>query len=310
VKEATAGAVDPLERWRASFAASTRELVPPVVVACSGGADSTALLALAVDAALAPVAVHVDHGLRSGSDAEAEHVRALATVLGAGFASARVELERGANLEARARDARYAALEEARVDVGASAVLVGHTADDQAETVLLNVLRGAAASGLAGMPIRHGTIVRPLLGLRRADTRGLCAALGAGVLADPMNDDRSYRRVAIRHDVLPLLSSLAERDLVPVLARQAAILRSDSDYLDQLAVCAWPGRDVPRASTLAALAEPLARRAVRRWLGTPPPSFAEVERVLAVAHGVTRATELAGGRAVRRTAGVLVLSVG
>jgi tRNA(Ile)-lysidine synthase len=310
----TAAAVDPLEPWRARFADATRGLATPVVVACSGGADSVALLALAVDASLAPVAVHVDHGLREGSDRDAERVRAAATALGAEFRSVHVDIEPGSNVEARAREARYAALDAARVDVGAEVVLVGHTADDQAETVLLNVLRGAAASGLAGMAARHGTVVRPLLDARRADTRALCDALGIPVFDDPMNDDRAFRRVAIRHDVLPYLSALAERDLVPVLARQAEILRSDSEFLDDLAARAWPGGDSgdgePRASTLVALPVPLARRALRQWLGAPPPSMAEIERVLAVARGEARATELAGGRAVRRSAGLLVLTVG
>ena len=305
----TADAVDPIAPWRARFAAATAGVASPVV-ACSGGADSVALLALAVDAGLAPVAVHVDHGLRAGSDAEAEHVRALAEALGAAFHATRVAVDPGPNLEARARDARYAALERARVELGADVVLVGHTADDQAETVLLNVLRGAAASGLAGMAARHGTVVRPLLDSRRTETRALCDALRLEVVDDPMNEDRAFRRVAIRHDVLPYLSALAERDLVPVLARQAEILRSDSEYLDVLAARAWPGDDAPRAASLVALPAPLARRAVRQWLGVPPPSMAEVERVLAVAAGDARATELAGGRAVRRSAGVLVLSVG
>jgi tRNA(Ile)-lysidine synthase len=305
-----AAAVDPLAAWRASFASATHQLAPPVVVACSGGADSVTLLALATDARLAPIAVHVDHGLRHDSASEADHVRTLAAGLGAEFRAETVVVEPGPNLEARARDARYDALERARVEVGAAVVLVGHTADDQAETVLLNVLRGAAASGLAGMAPRHGRIVRPLLDVRRADTRALCADLGLAVLDDPMNDDRAFRRVAIRHDVLPLLSSLAERDLVPVLARQAAIMRSESEYLDELATNAWPGADGPRAAALAALPVALGRRAVRRWVGTPPPSVAEVERVLAVADGRARATELAAGRAVRRSAGMLVLDVG
>src|SRR6478735_1137476 len=303
---ATADAVDPLEPWRARFADATRELAAPVVVACSGGADSVALLALAVDAALAPVAVHVDHGLRPESGDESECVRELASTLGAEFRSARIEVDAGSNLEARARDARYAALDAARVEVGAAVVLVGHTADDQAETVLLNVLRGAASSGLAGMAARRGTVVRPLLDARRADTRALCAVLGLAVFDDPMNDDRAFRRVAIRHDVLPYLSALAERDLVPVLARQAEILRSDSEFLDDLAARAWPGGergdDDARAASLAALPLPLARRALRQWLGAPPPSLAEIDRVLAVASGDVRATELGGGRAVRRSA--------
>ncbi len=164
---ATAAAVDPREPWRTRFADATRGLAAPVVVACSGGADSVALLALAVDAALAPVAVHVDHGLREGSDHDAEHVRAVASTLGAGFRAVKVEIAPGSNLEARAREARYAVLDAVRVEVGAEVVLVGHTADDQAETVLLNVLRGAASAGLAGMAPRHGTVVRPLLDARR-----------------------------------------------------------------------------------------------------------------------------------------------
>jgi tRNA(Ile)-lysidine synthase len=295
---------------RTAFATATDGLTGPVVVACSGGADSVALLALAVDARLSPVAVHVDHGLRPDSARDVDHVRALAQELGVELRVARLTLDAGPNLEARARDARYAALERARVESGAEVVLVGHTADDQAETVLLNVLRGAAASGIAGMAARHGTVVRPLLDSRRVATRRLCTDLGFAVLDDPMNDDRAFRRVAIRHDVLPHLSSLAERDLVPVLARQAAILRSESDFLDEMAVRAWPGADGPRAATLVALPEALARRAVRRWLGAPPPSMAEVERVLLVAGGHVRATELAGRRAVRRSAGMLVLDVG
>jgi tRNA(Ile)-lysidine synthase len=306
----TAGAVDPIAPWRAQFAVATEGLRAPVVVGCSGGADSVALLALAADAGLVPIAVHVDHGLRPESNAEVAHVRTLATTLGVGFHATCITVAPGPNLEARARDARYAALDAVRVEVGADVVLVGHTADDQAETVLLNVLRGAAASGLAGMARRHGTVVRPLLDLRRDQTRALCGGLGLAVLDDPMNDDRAFRRVAIRHDVLPYLSALAERDLVPVLARQAAILRSDSEYLDELAARAWPDDGGPRVGPLLALPLPLARRALRQWLGAPPPSLAEIERVFAVARGDARATELAGGRAVRRSAGVLVLQVG
>jgi tRNA(Ile)-lysidine synthase len=144
-----------------------------------------------------------------------------------------------------------------------------------------------------------------LLGIRRADTRALCAELGLPVFDDPMNDDRAFRRVAIRRDVLPLLEQVAARDLVPVLARQAEILRAESEYLDQLAVAAWPGSEPPSAARLAALAPVLARRAVRVWLGPPPPSAAEVERVLSVAAGHARAVQLAGGCVVRRSKGRL-----
>ena len=282
---------------------------PPVVVGCSGGADSTALLALAVDAELMPIAVHVDHGLRDGSAAEADIVAAVAARLGAEFRSVRVTITAGPNLEARARDARYDALEQVRVASGASTVLVGHTADDQAETVLLNVLRGAATTGLAGMPPTRERIVRPLLGWRRADTHALCEQRGLPVLDDPMNHDGRFRRVAIRHEVMPLLERIAGRDLTPVLARQAALLREETEFLDALAVAAWPGPGGRAdAAALRALPPVLARRALRNWLGAPPPSADEIARVLVVVEGRARAVELAGGRAVHRSRGVLVLT--
>ena len=224
-----------------------------MVVACSGGADSLALLAFAVDGGLGPIAVHVDHGIRSGSADEAEFVAACAASLGATFHSERVVVTPGPNLEARARTARYDALDRARQSTGATAVLVGHTADDQAETVLLNLLRGSASGGLGAMAPRRGDVVRPLLALRRADTLAVCAALGFEPLADPMNDDLAHQRVWIRREVLPLLAAGAGRDLVPVLARQAEILRSESEELDRQARAAWPDGDASSARALAAL---------------------------------------------------------
>jgi tRNA(Ile)-lysidine synthase len=308
VNPATATAVEVLGPWRDRFSTEVAALTAPVAVGCSGGADSVALLALAVDAGLEPVAVHVDHGLRDGSEREAEAVASVAAQFGARFHARRAPVVAGSNLEARARATRYDALERARVAVGADVVLVGHTADDQAETVLLNVLRGAAGAGLAGMSPRRDRVVRPLLGFRRTETRVICDALGLAVLDDPMNHDVEFRRVAIRRDVLPMLSTLAARDLVPVLARQADILRSESEYLDALASASWPDGDPPSVAGLNALPAVLARRAVRNWLGSPPPSSAEVDRVLAVADGRARAAELAGGRAVRRSAGRLSIT--
>ena len=279
---------------------------PPAVVACSGGPDSLALLVLASAADLAPIAVYVDHGLRRESADDARVVAESARHLGFASRSVSVQVGSGPNLEARARDARYDALERARVDLGASIVLVGHTADDQAETVLLNLLRGSASRGLGGMAVRRDAVVRPLLHLRRADTEAVCAAAGLIPARDAMNDDPMFRRVWIRTEILPALAAGAGRDLVPVLARQADVLRADSDYLDELARAAWPpAPDRAPANALARLPLPLARRAVRQWLGAPPPSLAEVERVLQVARGEVRATELTGGRRVERRSGEL-----
>jgi tRNA(Ile)-lysidine synthase len=281
------------------------DVTAPVVVACSGGADSLALLALAVDGGLAPIAVHVDHGLRAGSDREAGIVADAADRLGAGFDARRVTVAPGPNLEARARAARYDALEAARVEHGATAVLVAHTADDQAETVVLNLLRGSGSAGLAGMPARREHVVRPLLGARRADVRAECARRQLTPWEDPSNDDLAFRRNWIRHEVLPLLERGAGRDLTPLLTRQADVLRAESDFLDALARAAWPGEGGARALDLAGLPDPLARRAVRCWVGPPPPALDEIDAVLAVARGERRAVDLAGGRRVERSGGVL-----
>jgi tRNA(Ile)-lysidine synthase len=286
-------------------------LAPPVVVACSGGPDSLALLALATEAELCPVAVHVDHGARVGSAADAEIVAGFAERLGTAFAAEAVVVPPGPNFEARAREARYEALERARERLGATAVLVGHSRDDQAETVLLNVLRGAGVPGLAGMPARRGMIVRPLLDVPRADLAAVCARLRLSPIEDPMNADPAHRRVWLRREVIPALEVGAARDLREVLARQAGVTRADSDLLDSLA-----GELLARAANerhpggletavLAAAPEGLIRRAVRLWLGPPPPPAAHVESVLAVVRAERRAAELPGGVVVSRAGGRL-----
>lgn len=283
-------------------------LVPPVVVACSGGPDSVALLVLAHRAGLEPVAVHVDHGLRPDSADDVAVVTTVAERLGVPWRSTRVAVGTGGNLEARARDARYAVLELVADEVGASAILVAHTADDQAETVLLNVMRGSTTAGLGGMAPRRGRIVRPLLHERRAAVRAVVDAAGLPTVHDPMNDDRRWRRAWIRHEVLPMLGRGAERDLVPVLVRQAELARAESDLLDMLGerlLLDAGGPEHPGVAVLRRAPVALSRRALRRWCGQPVPSAAEIERILAVVRGETVATELTGGRRVRRSAGRL-----
>jgi tRNA(Ile)-lysidine synthase len=267
-----------------------------VVVACSGGADSLALLALARARDLDVIAVYVDHGLRGDTRHDAHVVRAAATEVGAHARVMTVAVDASANLEARARDARYTALEIAADDAGASAILVAHTRDDQAETVLLSMLRGSGAAGLAGMPVMRGRVRRPLLELRRADTHEICARLRWAPVRDPMNDELRHRRVWLRREVIPSLERGAQRDLVEVLARQAALLRDDDELLDALAAEHAPDD----AGALAALPVALARRVVRQWLGPPPPTSATVNAVLEVARGERRAVELPGGHRIER----------
>lgn len=264
--------------------------------AVSGGADSLALLALACAAGCEVTAVHVDHGLRLGSTGEADVVADAAARFGARFRAVRVDVAAGPNLEARARAARYEALP--------FGVATGHTADDLAETVLLNLLRGAGLDGLAPMLRAGDRVQRPLLRLRRAETRALCESLGLAPVFDPSNDDPAFVRNRIRHELLPVLDAIAERDVAAVLARQATVLREEADLLDALA----DALDPSDAKALAAAPPALARRAVRRLLaGEHPPDAAGVERVLAVARNEAKACEVAGGLRVRRSRGRLVV---
>ena len=254
---------------------------------------------LAAAARCEVTAYHVDHGLRAGSDTEAEVVAGAAERVGARFESRRVSVATGPNLEARARAARYGALP--------AGVATGHTMDDQAETILVNLLRGAGADGLAGMEPGHR---HPLLDLRRAETHALCGALGWEPVHDATNLDPAFVRNRVRHELLPLCAEVAGRDPVPILARQATLLRDEVALLDALAAAALP--DPADARAVARTERPLARRVLRQWLravtpveGGHPPSLAEVDRVLAVAQGAAVGTELSGGRRVRRSHGRL-----
>ena len=207
----------------------------PLLVACSGGADSTALLAAA--RAVAPGRVHVavvDHGLQEGS---AERSAALVADLPAQGVPAAVHgvvVDGGGGLEAAARRARYGALRTARPHLD-SPVLLGHTLDDQAETVLLGLGRGSGARSLAGMQTWDPPWLRPLLGLRRADTAAACGAQGLTFWDDPHNVDPRFTRVRLRHDVLPLLEDVLGGGVAEALARTAAQLRDDGEALDAAA---------------------------------------------------------------------------
>jgi tRNA(Ile)-lysidine synthase len=269
----------------------TKCTFPPVdtevTCAVSGGADSMTLMVLALAAGCQVTALHVDHRLRPESNLEAEVVAVAAERFGAKFRSETIQIPGGPNLEARARDARYAVLP--------ADVMTGHTADDQAETVLINMMRGASSTGLAAM--RPGAR-RPILGLRRAQTRRFCQAFGITVVDDPSNCDPMFLRNRVRHELLPMMDELAGRDLVPVLIRQANLYRDDSDLLDELAAAIDP----TDAKQVAAAPLPLARRAIRRWLSTDhPPDAATVERVLSVARGQASGCDIGAGRRVERS---------
>ena len=210
-----------------------------VLIATSGGADSTALLSLLSQ--LAPAwslrlsALHVDHRLRSDSGRDAEHVQALGARLGVPVDVARVTVSGRGSLEAAARQARYDALEAHANRIGADRIAVGHTADDQAETVLMRLLEGAGLRGLAGIPPTRGRIIRPLLDLRRHALVAHLHAVGLDWVDDPTNGDLKFLRNRIRHEVLPLLAAAHDGDLPATLARVGAEARRATGTLERMA---------------------------------------------------------------------------
>lgn len=214
---------------------------PLVLVGCSGGPDSLALAGVASFFAsrgeIRVGAVVVDHQMQTGS---AEVAQATArTLRDMGLEPVQVRTvnveEPGIGPEAAARAARFAALDQAAEELSADAVLLGHTMDDQAESVLLGLARGSGTRSLAGIRERRGKYLRPFLGLRREETLAICEALELAPWRDPTNQDPRYLRVRVRNEVLPFLSETLGQSVSESLARTATILGHDADFLDELA---------------------------------------------------------------------------
>ncbi len=270
-----------------------------VVVACSGGADSIALLAATVFEARAGgwhvVGATVDHGLQDGSDERAAAVVAQMAAIGAAETlGARVRVEGGGlGPEAAARQARYAVLEEVAGHFGAAAVLLGHTRDDQAETVLLGLARGSGGRSLAGMRRAFDVFRRPLLDVSRDDTVTACQVEGHDTWADPHNADPAYARARVRHAVLPVLEEQLGPGVAQTLARTADQLRVDMDHLDDLADAAYADLRADDGGLAVAALGPLPVAVRRRVLrlaalaGGAPASELTFEHVLAVESLVT-----------------------
>ena len=326
---------------------------PLVLVACSGGADSLALAA--ATAWVAPRlgaragAVVVDHGWTADSPrvagAAADACRSLGlapvqvvavaligrggSVAPSGRGGPVAPSGRGGQVapsgrggpEAAARDSRYAALEQASARTGAVAVLVGHTADDQAETVLLGLARGSGTRSLAGMAPVRGLVRRPLLGLRRTDTRACCTALGLVPAEDPANADPRFTRSRVRHRVLPVLEAELGPGVAAALARTARAARDDADALDALAGdlgAALTGADGSLGcAELAAAPAALRRRLLRAAAvaaGSPAADTGAghvdaLDRLLLDWHGQD-GVDLPGGLRAIRAAGRLVIGRG
>ena len=232
-----------LERVRGT--ARAHEMFLPgrtVLVAVSGGPDSVCLLESLVRMRrlfrIHLRVFHLDHRLREGSAADAAYVRRLAARHGLAFdlRTAEGAPPRGASVEAWARGERRAAMAEAARDADAATIALGHTMDDQAETVLMNLITGSGLSGLAGIRPVSGPYVEPLLEVSRAEVEAFCRALHLRPRHDPMNDDRRFLRVAVREAGLPALERAAGRSLREPIARTAEGLREDADELRRRAM--------------------------------------------------------------------------
>ncbi|WP_300644076.1 tRNA lysidine(34) synthetase TilS [Nocardioides sp.] len=266
-----------------------------VVVACSGGADSLALAAATVHEARAGgwrvVGATVDHQLQEGSAAQAARVVEQLAALGVDETlTARVTVAwepGGEGPEGAARRARYAVLEQVAEHSRAAVVLLGHTRDDQAETVLLGLARGSGARSLAGMRRAFDVYRRPFLDLSRDDTVTACQVLGLDAWDDPHNSDPGYARVRVRRSVLPVLEEHLGPGVAAALARTAQQLRADADCLDDLADEQYAALLTPDGlpvDALAALPTALRTRLLRRLAldaGAPPAELFH-EHVLAL----------------------------
>ncbi|MFI7101762.1 tRNA lysidine(34) synthetase TilS [Streptomyces sp. NPDC050161] len=302
---------------------------PLVLAACSGGADSTALAsALAFEAPKLGVragGVTIDHGLQAGSDIRAaEVVLRLRGLRLDPVESVAVSVGKGGGPEAAARDARYAALDATADRLGAAAVLLGHTRDDQAETVLLGLARGSGTRSLSGMAAttgRNGRYRRPFLELDRQTARKACLIQSLPVWDDPHNADPSYTRSRLRHEGLPALEKALGKGVVEALARTAQLSRDDADALDCWAADAERTVLVEDGALdvagLFALPAAVRRRVLRRaaiTAGAPAGSlFArhveEVDRLITAWRG-QGAINLPGRVGVRRQGGRLVIRQG
>ncbi|HKF32236.1 MAG TPA: tRNA lysidine(34) synthetase TilS [Jatrophihabitantaceae bacterium] len=286
-----------------------------VIIACSGGADSLALAAAAAfEAPRAGVnagLVTVDHGLQPGSEAQARAVAQLGYDLGFDPVELiRVRVGRAGGPEAAARTARYGALDRVAAALDAD-VLLGHTLDDQAETVLLGLGRGSGPRSIAGMRPLDGRYRRPFLGVRRTTTHAACAALGLTPWQDPHNVDPAYQRVRLRQEVLPLLDDVLHGGVAEALARTAALVQEDLDALDELAAAHRPGGELPIAE-LAQLPRAIRTRVLRAWVrvhAAEPLSAertAELDALITTWHG-QGPIDIPGGFEVVRASGRLCM---
>jgi tRNA(Ile)-lysidine synthase len=299
-----------------------RGLIGPrmhVLAACSGGPDSSAMLValarLCDELEFTLEAASIDHGLRAGAAADVEAARSLAIELDVRFHALRVEVQAGSSLQASARAARYAALAQLAASLGATRIAVGHTLDDQAETVLQRIMRGAGIGGLSGIePLRADGVVRPLIDCRRVDVAAFALAHCTRLARDPSNADPRFLRTRVRNEILPLL---ARED--PAIAQHVSDLADDARAAQAVLVSAAQAlldrsrQDDGSIDVSTWVAEPSAvrRYALRAWIESETSHEPGRAQLIALERALSAHAEvwLAAGWVVRsESAGRLVLA--
>ena len=292
-----------------------------VLVAVSGGADSLALAAAILREskafAITPIAVTIDHQLQSGSGDQAKKVESQLKEMGYEKVLCKeVVVTTESGLEAGARDARYQALSACAEEEKAAKVFLGHTRDDQAETVLLGLARGSGTRSLSGMAIENGIYIRPLLGITRSETVAACSEIGIEPWNDPHNGNTEFSRVRVRTEVLPIMEEKLGPGIAAALSRSAAILRDDADALDaitdrEISQLDLSSLDCQHLSSLARAIRSRVLRAALYAAGAPSGSITAdhlgaVEALVTSWHG-QGALSLPGGVKVERISGRLSL---
>ena len=288
-----------------------------VLVAVSGGADSlalaSALLRESEEFAITPIAVTIDHQLQIGSDTQAKKVES--QLKGMGYEKVickKVVVTTESGIEAGARDARYTALVQSAEETKAVKIFLGHTRDDQAETVLLGLARGSGARSLSGMAAENGIYVRPLLAITREETQAACKEFKIDFWNDPHNLNTDFTRVRVRREVIPYLERELDPGISRALVRTAALLRDDADALDRWADREGYDLDCDRLAALPrAIRTRIIRKAALEAGGTPGQlTFEQVGAIdaLICAWKGQGAVSLAGGVKVERISGRLSLS--
>ncbi len=256
--------------------------------AVSGGQDSLSLVILAKLKGLTPRALHVDHGIREGSSSEGPLLKEMLLPFGIPVFQYKIKVEQGPNLEERAREMRRRVLPDG--------VATGHTLDDQAETMMINLLRGAGLKGLSGM---EPSYQKPLLGLRRSQTKAVCEAIGIEPIIDPSNQDPRFLRNRVRHELLPLMAEIANRDVSSIIVRQSQLFRSEDAYLASAAKSLSRLRTADLKSQDLVLLRRYVRMEIERLCNLRLDQ-ATTERVLSVLVGENRSANLPGGFILRR----------